>query len=51
MPGGIPLSRGETISVHEGENVAVFEVVDKIVDCFMNGSDQIVNITYVVKTR
>ena len=49
MVGGIPLSKGEIIKVHEGNNVTLYEVADKIVDCFLNGDDQIVDITYIVR--
>jgi hypothetical protein len=51
MVGGIPLSKGETIKVHEGDKVVLYEVVDKIVECFLNGDDQIVDITYIVRTK
>jgi len=51
MVGGIPLSKGETINVHEGGKVVLYEVVDKVVDCFLNGDDQIINITYTVKVK
>lgn len=51
MMGGIPLSKGEIIKVHEGSNVVLYEVVDKIVDCFLTGDDQTVDITYVVEKK
>ncbi len=51
MVGGIPLSKGEIIKVHEGDKIIQYEVVDKIVDCFLNGDDQTVDITYIVRAR
>ncbi len=51
MVGGIPLSKGEMIKVHKDDKVVLYEVVDKIVDCFLDDRDQIVDITYVVKRK
>lgn len=51
MVGGIPLSKGEIIKVHENDKIVLYEVVDKIVDCFLDDKDQTVNITYVVKRK
>ncbi|MDP2874337.1 MAG: hypothetical protein Q8N84_03550 [bacterium] len=51
MVGGIPLSKGEIIRVHQGETVVVYEVVEKIIDAFLEGDDQVVNITYIVKKK
>ena len=51
MVGGIPLSKGEIIRVHEGEAVVTYEVVEKIIDAFLAGNDQVVNITYIVKKK
>ena len=51
MIGGIPLSKGEIIKVHENNEVEEYEVIDKIVDCFLENDDQIVNITYIVKRK
>jgi len=49
--GGMPLSRGEVVHVHKGdeEKSVDYEVIDKIIDCFLKGEDQIVNITYVLR--
>lgn len=44
--GGIPLSKGETITLNKNEE---FEVVDKIVEIEDKGEDQIANITYKLK--
>ncbi len=46
LQGGIPLSKGEIISLHEGNKVSKYQVKEKTVECFLNGEDQIVNITY-----
>ena len=51
MVGGIPLSKGEIIRVHQGEAVVTYEVVEKIIDAFLEGDDQVVNITYIVKKK
>lgn len=51
MVGGIPLSKGEVITVHEGNAEKIYEVSDKIVDCYINGDDQTVDITYVIELR
>ncbi len=47
--GGIPLSKGETIKVHEGKKIKHYKVNDKVVDCFFAGNNQTVNITYFIK--
>jgi hypothetical protein len=49
MVGGIPLSKGEIIKMHQGEEIFDYEVAEKTVDCFLDGEDQIVNITYIVR--
>jgi len=51
LQGGIPLSKGEIISVHEGQKTVKYEVKDKTIDCNFEGEDQIVNITYVLKRK
>ena len=51
LEGGIPLSKGEIINIHEGSKVLVYEVKDKLIDCFLEGEDQIVNITYKLKKK
>ncbi len=51
MVGGIPLSKGEILHVHKGEEIVDYEVTDKIIDCFLEGEDQIVDITYVVRKK
>ena len=51
MVGGIPLSKGEVIKVHKDDKIVLYEVADKTVDCFLNGEDQTVNITYIVKKK
>lgn len=49
MVGGIPLSKGEIVKVHQAKKIIQFEVVDKIIDCFLDNKDQIVYITYILK--
>lgn len=50
--GGIPLSKGEIINVHEKNGKIIrYEVKEKKIDCFLNGQDQIVDIVYVVRKR
>ena len=49
LQGGIPLSKGELISIHKGSKIVKYKVKDKSIDCFLDGEDQIVNITYVLK--
>jgi hypothetical protein len=51
MIGGIPLSKGEIIKVHENDKTVLYEVVDKIVECFLGDKEQTVDITYVVKRK
>ncbi|MDP3882335.1 MAG: hypothetical protein Q8Q31_05655 [Nanoarchaeota archaeon] len=46
LEGGIPLSIGEIINIHQGDNIIQFMVKDKKVDCFLEGKDQVVNIIY-----
>jgi hypothetical protein len=45
----MPLSKGEIINIHEGSKVVGCKVKDKSIDCFLDGDDQIVNITYILK--
>ncbi len=51
MVGGIPLSKGEVIKVHKNSEVLQYEVVDKIVDCYLYQEDQVVDITYVLRKK
>jgi hypothetical protein len=48
LQGGIPLSKGEIINIHEGNKIVRYKVKDKLIDCFLEGEDQIVNIVYVL---
>ena len=48
MVGGIPLSKGEIIRVHENDVVVEFEVAEKKIDCYFNGPDKVVDIVYTV---
>jgi hypothetical protein len=49
LQGGIPLTKGEIINIREGSKVISYKVKDKTIDCFLEGQDQIVNITYTLK--
>ena len=51
LQGGMPLSKGETINFHNDDsNDAVeYEVADKKIDYFVQGENQIVNVTYTFK--
>lgn len=51
MGGGMPLSKGEVVKVHDGDAVTLYEVADKTVECFLGGADQTVNITYVLRAK
>lgn len=53
MMGGMPLSKGEIIHVHpeDGGDVIDYEVVDKVIDCYLKGEDQMVDITYVLRRK
>lgn len=49
--GGLPLSVGEIIHLHQDKTSPAidYKVTDKIVDCYLEGEDQIVNIVYKIK--
>jgi hypothetical protein len=49
LAGGIPLSKGEIVNIHSTGKTIKYEVVDKTVDCFLEGKDQEVNIIYVLR--
>jgi len=52
MIGGMPLSKGEVVHMHSKESDVVdYEVVDKIVDCYLDGEDQTVDITYILRKK
>jgi hypothetical protein len=51
MDGGMPLTKGEIIHMHKGNKVIDYFVKDKIIDCFLGGKDQVVNITYILKKK
>jgi hypothetical protein len=51
MIGGIPLSKGEIVTIHEGGADILYDVVNKKVDCYLDSGDQIVNITYTLKRK
>jgi len=49
MVGGIPLSKGEVINVHQNKEIIKYEVTAKDIDCFLDGEDQIIDIVYTVR--
>jgi hypothetical protein len=51
MVGGMPLTKGEIINVHQGGEIIAYEVVDKIIDAFFDEEDQVVDITYIIKKK
>jgi hypothetical protein len=51
LQGGIPLSKGEVIVLHEGNMQTSYKVTNKTIDCYFEKEDQIVNITYTLKKR
>ena len=53
MLGGIPLTKGELVHVHNklDDSHSDYEVIDKIIDCELNGKEQKVNIKYVLKKK
>jgi len=52
MVGGMPLTKGEVLTVHNksGKKV-IYEVADKIIDAFLDREDQVVNITYILRKK
>ncbi len=51
MVGGMPLSKGEIVKVHEKGAIVEYEVVAKDIDCFLDGEDQVVDIVYTVRRK
>lgn len=51
LAGGMPLSKGDIVHIHRGESIVDYEVADKIIDCFMGGEDQMVNIIYKLRKK
>ena len=51
--GGIPLSKGDIIHLHKGnpDEITDYEVVEKEINFFREGKDQIANIIYIVKKK
>ena len=47
--GGMPLSKGEIVKIHKNGKVISYIVKDKMIDCFMKGENQEVNIVYILK--
>lgn len=51
LVGGIPLSKGEIICFHRKNSKSSYVVEDKKIDCFNEGKNQLVNITYVLRKK
>ncbi len=51
LEGGMPLSEGEIIHIHNENEKIDYIVSKKNIDCFLKGKDQIINITYTLKRR
>ncbi len=51
LEGGIPLSKGEVLTIHENSKIYHYVVIDKQIECFLETGDQIVNITYILKKK
>ncbi len=51
LVGGMPLSKGEIVHVHKNNQLTDYEVIDKNIECFLDGEDQTVNITYTLKKK
>jgi hypothetical protein len=51
LAGGIPLSKGETITIHNKGKKTEYIIKDKKVEWFMDGKDQEVNIIYFLKKK
>jgi actin-like ATPase involved in cell morphogenesis len=49
LVGGIPLSKGEIVHLHRNGITTDYQVVEKMVDCYMDGEDQTVDITYTLQ--
>lgn len=49
LQGGIPLSKGEIIQIHEDSGTVNYKVKSKSIECFLRDDEQIVNITYILK--
>ena len=47
--GGIPLSRGEKLTMYTDGKMREYVVTEKKVDCFDRGVDQEVRITYILE--
>lgn len=52
LSGGMPLTKGEIIHIRQDNNKATdYIVADKNIDILLEGDDQIVNITYILKKK
>ncbi|MDO8625773.1 MAG: hypothetical protein Q7R47_06835 [Candidatus Diapherotrites archaeon] len=53
LMGGMPLSKGELVHVHSKNPVRTVDyvVADKTVDCYLDGAEPTVDITYVLRRK
>jgi hypothetical protein len=51
LVGGMPLSEGETVRLHRDGRIVELIVKEKTVDCFLDGPDARVDITYVLSKK
>jgi len=51
LVGGLPLTKGEIVHVHKDDKLTDYEVIEKNIECFMDGEDQKVDITYTLKKK
>ena len=52
LEGGIPLSKGDVLDIKTNSNkqkIGKFIVNEKKIECFLEGKDEVVNITYILK--
>jgi len=51
LTGGIPLTKGEIITVKKDDQVKEYEVAEKKTEFIFEGEDQTANIEYVLKEK
>jgi len=44
--GGIPLAKGEIVHFHDNDKTKSYLVIEKKIDCYVSGEDQVVDIIY-----
>lgn len=51
LTGGIPLTKGEVITVKKDDQIKKYEVIEKNTELIFEGEDQTANIEYVLKEK